>query len=135
MTGQESRGEYAGYTPGPWVVAESVDPLRDDEMSILGGETGEGCIAQVWPWGDDEAGIANQEANALLIAAAPDLLREAERNAEAMELAANMLRELDHPGAAASLELSASRTRAAIAKATEPQPEPSSRLLMYAKSM
>ena len=66
----------AEHTPGPWTVGNEL--LREDERPVHGGESGEGIIALVWPWGDDEVGEQDREANARLIAAAPDLLEAAE---------------------------------------------------------
>jgi hypothetical protein len=62
------------HTPGPWSI--SPDMYHDDELSVVGGESGDAVIATVWPMGDDEFGMEQQAANRLLVTAAPDLLRE-----------------------------------------------------------
>ena len=61
----------AQHTPGPWEVADCL--MNEDERWVHSSELG-GVIAGVWPWGDDEVGEQQREANARLIAAAPDLL-------------------------------------------------------------
>lgn len=67
------------HTPGPWFLSpdrpESTD--ENDERSITDDQEGHGCvIARVWPLGldFDEDGTGSRDANARLIAAAPDLL-------------------------------------------------------------
>lgn len=62
------------HTPGPWAI--SPDVYHDDELAVVGGETGQAVVATVWPMGDDDAGVEEQAANRRLIVAAPDLLRE-----------------------------------------------------------
>ena len=58
----------AQHTPGPWEVADCL--MNEDERWVHSSELG-GVIAGVWPWGDDEVGEQQREANARLIAAAP----------------------------------------------------------------
>lgn len=60
------------WTTGPW----SADPntLHNGDEIWVGPDNGDGSvIAAVWPWGDDEVGTGEREANAHLIAAAPEL--------------------------------------------------------------
>jgi len=68
------------HTPGPWSVSDT---------SILAGAYGEYCIAVIEDDGGHEAPGEEQEANAQLIAAAPELLAEMEHTCNfALELMA-----------------------------------------------
>ena len=64
------------FTPGPWFV-DLNNPLRDDSYAVTTGEYDTGdWIASVRPLVDDDTGMvrgAEHQANARLIAAAPDL--------------------------------------------------------------
>ena len=68
----------SGFTPGPWYV-DTDELMRDDSYAITTGENVTGdCIANVRPVVDDDTlayGVDEQQANARLIAAAPDLFR------------------------------------------------------------
>ena len=55
------------YTPGPWRVAPASDYAPSHELNVDAGTRAYICLAGV-------RGDANAEANARLIAAAPDLL-------------------------------------------------------------
>jgi hypothetical protein len=96
-----------GHTAGPWVIRRDIDGL-----TILGGPNNEAiwCIAGYLPGGTGE-----MEANARLIAAAPELLAAAIKSHEPYEsLSESDIRTLYGVGEA---ELALS-LRAAITKAT-----------------
>lgn len=110
MSAKHTPGRWVNYTPGPWVASEWFD--RDHE-----GE----CQAQGWHFGTPDgfrlplcsntaADLSEAEANARLIAAAPDLLAALERL-----LASGDVRDAGEAGAL-------KQARAAIAKATGGQP-------------
>lgn len=61
------------HTPGPWLVAGPGDGFQSDELCIDARGDDSLHVAMVWPMGDGDT-TAEQEANARLIAAAPDLL-------------------------------------------------------------
>lgn len=96
------------HTPGPWVIKE-ID--HDEGARVSFGLVGCGCRVYGMPEG---------EANARLIAAAPDLLAALESCAAECERAANALggRE-SSPLVAGCLLNRAAEARAAIAKATQ----------------
>lgn len=61
------------YTPGPWAYRDSVEGFRGDYCVTQGVDpTGKDELASVWSCGAE--GPDEAEANARLIAAAPDLL-------------------------------------------------------------
>lgn len=107
------------HTPGPWTVSpdrdawgfymlHEVSAHECDECAICDDGIEEHC---------ERCGVEHDEANARLIAAAPDLLAALEAAATSIALAAEMMRAKGIDGAGASLELDASRARLAIAKA------------------
>ncbi len=103
------RGSVAGHTPGPWVIRREIDGL-----TVLGGPNNEAiwCIAGYLPGGTGE-----MEANARLIAAAPDLLDALQGAIGALEFSQDYHRDLGNEDQAfAADRLDAAR--AAIAKAT-----------------
>lgn len=59
------------HTPGPWKAADTLIALGPDEVAIEN-EKGD-IICGVWPFGEFEDTL-EQDANAALIAAAPQLL-------------------------------------------------------------
>ncbi len=65
----------AQHTPGPWKVLYDQD--EDGAIAYIGRETGQfhapQHVARILGWGADYTGDAEQQANARLIAAAPDL--------------------------------------------------------------
>jgi hypothetical protein len=61
----------ATHTEGPWKI--SPDQYHEDELTVVGGESGDAVICTVWPMGDDDFGRQEQAVNRLLITAAPDL--------------------------------------------------------------
>lgn len=70
----------AKHTPGPWSTCNKrslIEIYAPDEHTVIYADGSRPSIASVWPNGD--TGIAgDQEANANLIAAAPDLLAACE---------------------------------------------------------
>ena len=93
------------HTPGPWaaLVDEQV-PERGACYIHAAGQYGDEVIAEAYRVDADEGGIEQREANARLIAAAPELLRVAELLVEWLD---------EEPGAHALCDTA----RAAIAKA------------------
>lgn len=64
----------AGHTPGPWQVSAELFDIENRPIELSPGGP---VIAVVWPMGedfDDTDTAPQREANARLIAAAPDLL-------------------------------------------------------------
>jgi len=90
------------HTPGPWLARKMISGnwTIDDDTSAQ-------PIART-----------SDEANARMIAAAPRMFERLSRNASALALAAEVMRAKGLDGAAASLELDASRTRETIRAAT-----------------
>lgn len=106
------------HTPGPWKFSfESVDP----SWAIVTDSSG-GIVANVnSETGPDHASAPAmrhmpRNANAALIAAAPDLLAEAEANARFLDQLAAHLEANNMPGQAGNCTIRAKATRAAIAK-------------------
>jgi hypothetical protein len=103
----------AGHTPGPWHV-DGVRDINGRHLHI----GAEGCVlslASLTPTHVDT------EANARLIAAAPDLLASERANLMALEnIRAYLAKHADilPPMSAAGIEVRLEKTRAAIAKAT-----------------
>lgn len=103
------------HTPGPWMLTES--DRFDKEMVITTQhrlDESIGCICEMDVYFTGQIGI-EQEANARLIAAAPDLLEAAQRFVEVMD------ESFDHPDTASEIDKLnkvADAARAAIAKAT-----------------
>lgn len=95
----------AGHTPGPWAVDRENDVLSD------GGD----FVAAVF--GDE---TCREEANARLIAAAPDLLAEVEQCAIELEEAANVFDGSGFAGLARIYRGASKRAAAALAKALSP---------------
>lgn len=100
----------ATHTSGPWTVSEthtgalSINKAPRVPVATVGGAG--------WHLGEETA-----RANARLIAAAPDLLAEAERDAAFLEQLAAHLEANGMPGQAGNCTIRAKATRAAIAKA------------------
>lgn len=68
----------AQHTPGPWLIRSETQVLTGEVMlSVVARDVKPGSGAVAWPCGTNDA---QQFANALLIAAAPELL-ECVRNA------------------------------------------------------
>lgn len=111
----------AKYTPGPWVLTGRVHPVGDagDETDLYCGsvypEPWRGSVCSIQS-ADHIDGISREEAeaNATLIAAAPDLLYALERIANGQE----MVGEFTHADVVLRYQEIA---RAAIAKATGEQ--------------
>lgn len=61
------------HTPGPWIIVEREAGRDLDETFV--GPSDEGIVAGCWPYGR----LGTQEANARLIAAAPELLAAGKR--------------------------------------------------------
>lgn len=100
------------HTPGPWRIESWASILH----ICANGHTG--AIADIHqdlgvPYNDKEA-LAVRDANARLIAAAPDLL-------EALQTATRLLRLLNAPGTNDPIEAAVYKANAAITKATQPQ--------------
>ena len=99
------------YTPGPWTTQKRRDGVR----FVLGGGFQRAKV--LGPLTSGQPGYDEAEANARLIAAAPDTLRELK------SLVARVLDILDSDGVIdfyrAALESDLEPARAAIAKATE----------------
>ena len=111
------------HTPGPWRVKQTGFTYFRD-LTILGedwhGEETPIAAALVrnalHPYGRADKARAEIEANARLIAAAPELLSALEKALESIEGQAELLR---HCGAAYGIGATLAQARAAIAKATE----------------
>lgn len=72
------------HTPGPWKILTADDGfIGDEEKKDLGIAAG-GIIAEVFYRIDDDI-FADVEANATLIAAAPDLLDELENMSQGLQ--------------------------------------------------
>jgi len=70
------------HTPGPWLLGGALDSPGMIPVPIFDSAKSERCIAQVYPWlGADGNPDTQHNANARLIAAAPDLLELAEQYA------------------------------------------------------
>jgi hypothetical protein len=113
------------HTPGPWRVKQTGFTYFRD-LTILGadwhGEETPIAAALVrnalHPYGRADKARAEIEANAMLIAAAPDLLAALEKAAELAEGAVELLRQLDMESGRVAAECVLRDARAAIAKAT-----------------
>jgi hypothetical protein len=80
----KNKTDVAGtHTPGPWEVKRQAYNNADAEFFIKHPGVYGGSVCRMWAGGDNEAHILEAEANARLIAAAPDLL-EAAKDAQAM---------------------------------------------------
>lgn len=97
------------HTPGPWAVSDT---------SII---TDDCCIAVIEDDGGYEAPPDQREANARLIAAAPDLLSALRDNLEAIEIHFNCEAE-KFPSDSQHVVNGLAQIRAAIAKAEGRQP-------------
>lgn len=94
----------------------------------MGGKSHNGAEMDIFELGDwnvlpamghpGPVAIAAGEANARLIASAPDLLETANGDAVALDEAANVLAGVGLPGTARIMREQAERTRAVIARAT-----------------
>jgi len=104
-----------GHTPGPWKIRRASNlqiPLRNS-VFCLEDEADELNIGLVSTWADDKEDAVEAEANARLIAAAPDLL-------EALEDIANDYAErfdMDSQSTNPGMKVVVENARAAIAKA------------------
>lgn len=115
--------EKQTHTPGPWRIARSHDRLNAHDIGIArdGVQTVFAeCYAEFWSKGDVRP--AECEANARLIAAAPDLLAACRAAVESLEAAANDLAEVqfdekEREKAAEHLADTAFKCRAAITRA------------------
>jgi hypothetical protein len=95
------------HTPGPWHLSGSGQYVRKNDKAG-------------WPaWNVAEMNTASEawEADARLIAAAPELLSTLAGCADALHECAKMLRQLECPGHAAVADIHQEAARAAIAKA------------------
>lgn len=108
----------SAHTPGPWEVA--LNRTTDTRVSVVASSTGV-WVADARPWNLSSRAIAEQEANARLIALAPEMLEALRQALEALEEAGN---HFDHGNAAAAqqalgryFELWSDDTRALLAKA------------------
>jgi hypothetical protein len=109
----------AAHTPGPWLARKEVGSHRlvlmpNDRIEIVGGEH-RGLIAAMYA--ENWMGAPRQdEANARLIAAAPELL--AALDPDTLEAIADEIDCLEHSGArAARLRVLAKQQRTVLAKA------------------
>ncbi|MNJ10723.1 hypothetical protein D3C77_48850 [compost metagenome] len=81
----------AKHTPGPW----TFERLRAGSIWAI--QAGATCVAEIVRWATtDPAALAEREANARLIAAAPELLEALERLLEAYS--SQMRSDYDYPG-------------------------------------
>lgn len=101
-------------TPGPWTVRYRFGRLT----TVNGRQRFPICDTGTAPRG--EANDRREEANARLIAAAPDLLNLAKKNLETMAWQARRFAELGM--SSSELDEAITQTRAALAKATDTQP-------------
>jgi len=104
------------HTPGPWAAAPYMgDQGREWQNWVILDAEGHG-LATIDAVGEVPAEV---EANALLIAAAPELLEALQAITGRLESAAAMLHSLHLPAYALDAESIIAQARAAIAKATE----------------
>lgn len=97
------------HTPGPWMTDPDDREGMEWNIHIVQADAPDNRICFMASDGP--------EANANLIAAAPDMLAALEQNAVELAEAANLLRGCKLPGAASLFEMAATRTKATIAKA------------------
>lgn len=100
------------HTPGPWVNAPCAESVGRGEPHGPG--------HRCWTQPRDAAGRPvnlGLQANATLIAAAPDLLEALEEAASFLEMVGDDYEELCEYAMAASVRVNAAKSRAAIAKA------------------
>jgi hypothetical protein len=106
------------HTSGPWAIFDHHDATR---INIRGPneEFVADCADGFYSEEADEWVMAQESyPNALLIAAAPDLLSELENSASALEEAAKLLFAKGLQGCASIMAANSDRARHAIAKAT-----------------
>lgn len=103
----------AKHTPGPWIYYADL-PSTEPNWHIVTTANKMRVLANV----HIEPGNAMDEANARLIAAAPDLLAASMKAANELRQAARALAKAGDHKAAAVADMAEERTRAAIAKAT-----------------
>ena len=106
------------HTPGPWTIDNKIDLSHGASCLIRAGNTG---IAEVWKTDDNIPMISQDQtgnANARLIAAAPDLLYELEQACLSLdELAKEYVEGIGHNATARGVREQTRRARAAIEKA------------------
>ena len=109
----------AGHTPGPWAVVHPADDFDYISVCAFEGDPADGIMSDVIA----EVISNEDEADARLIAAAPDLLDNERKNLATLEWTAERICALgmSHVEITAAIE----QTRAAIAKAS-PQTEETS---------
>jgi hypothetical protein len=120
----------AKHTPGPWALCIHLRNANHDEICKCGyrggiwSADGETIVCEMGgtPNADGvrmlpECDRDTAKANARLIAAAPELLKENEENAEQMRRASTLLRELGYENMAIALSVRVTLTEQVIAKA------------------
>jgi hypothetical protein len=108
---EETNTAAAGHTPGPWKVSTIDDTIFDPILLVVAGDYGSDMDWRVSVVADVRTGWNGHEANARLIAAAPDMLAALK---EVAEWAGKETAQLDHMADAMVALLLA---REAIAKA------------------
>jgi hypothetical protein len=101
-----------GYTPGPWIVTDERAMCRELWINVLHPDVGTVSLAAVRPGCDAANELGDTEANARLIAAAPEMfeaLKDTLRILDAVRLSAGLGK-----GQVERMD----RARAALSKAT-----------------
>ena len=122
MTDQTTK---ATHTPGPWKprIGGFADP--NNRADILASDGEPFVLARVIALGADDAAGREAEANARIIAAAPDLLAEHYETAERLrDLADSLTSDDGLEDVVQALNDRADSIDAAIAKATNQEPTP-----------
>jgi hypothetical protein len=101
------------HTPGPW--EDNGSGLIFGQVS--GDDDESPFVADVCNDGASGCYSDQEQANALLISAAPELLKRCEQAQAVMQRAADLLRELDFDDMAIALHFEAQSTREAVTKA------------------